>query len=70
MRIIKIYHNAVSGVRIEITRMTAKSGAIVYAVIVRHLGYRSGNRWYHGYRTIFKYTTLGEAYNQYKRAVA
>lgn len=62
--------NNVAGINVQLTSMTAKSGTIVYAVIVRHLGKRRGLRWGRGYKQIYKYTTMGNAYAQYKKAIA
>lgn len=70
VRLIKMKHNGVAGLGVELTRMTAKDGTIVYAVIVRHNGRRRGNRWTRGYKQVYKYTTLGKAYETFKMATA
>lgn len=62
VKVLKWHVNRVSDVMIELTEMTAISGTIVYAVIVRRRG--------RGHYRIYKYTRLGRAWKQYKAAIA
>lgn len=61
--VMKNYKNDLTGVKVELTRMTAKSGTIIYAVQIKRLF--SGKRY-----RIWKFDRLGQAYRIYKMAVA
>ena len=64
VKVLKAHENKVIGVRVELTKMTAKSGAIVYATLVRNM--KTGR-----YYRIFKYGDgIGKAWQKYKAAIA
>ena len=63
VKVVKNHDNKYIGVRVELTRMTTKSGAITYAVVVRNMN--TGRR----YRT-WTYDGIQKAWNRYKAAVA
>ena len=61
---LKVHANEVIGVSVELTRMTAKSGIIVYAVLVRNMNTGRSYR-------VFKYGDgIGRAWKKYKAAIA
>lgn len=60
---LKVAKNYLTGVSVELTRMTAKSGKIIYAVMVRRI--YDGRRY-----RIWKYETIGTAWNRYKACKA
>ena len=62
VKVMKEHRNEYTGVGVELTRMTAKSGTIVYAVLVRRLGGKKYRIW--------KYVQLGKAFDRYKEAIA
>ena len=66
VKVLKQNVNDFTGTMVRLTRMTAKSGTIVYAVQAKRKG-RSG--MWHRY-SIRKYTTLGKAWELYKKAAA
>ena len=63
VKVVKMHINHLTNIGVEITRMTAKSGQIIYAVQVRRLdkGYK--------YR-LWTYPTILGAWKQYKAALA
>ena len=63
VKVLKSKENRFVNARVELTRMTAKSGDIVYAVLARRA--RSGRR----YATV-TFSTLGEAFWYYKLVTA
>lgn len=63
VKYLKVVKNRYLGIDIEFTRMTAKSGKIIYGVVVRN---RKTDR---RYRT-WTFETIGEAWNRYKACVA
>ena len=75
VKVLKQHDNWFTGTRVQLTRMTAKSGTIVYAVMAKHKGrayivdgHIAGHEW-NRFR-IKKYETIGMAWEQYKKAVA
>lgn len=63
VRTLKAHYNRITKISVRLTMMTALSGDIVYAVVVRNL--RTGRKY------LFKtYGTIGRAFNLYKAAIA
>lgn len=63
VKVMKKHDNKVIGVGVELTRMTALSGTIVYGVVVRNLN--TGRRY-----RLYTYDRISRAWNKYKAAVA
>ena len=75
VKVLKQHDNRFTGTRVQLTRMTAKSGTVVYAVMAKHKGRAylvdgriAGHVW--NRHNIKRFETLGEAWNLYKKAVA
>ena len=63
-KILRLAPNGYTGINVELTMMTAKSGKIIYAVLVR-------NRKTGKYYRIYKFANgIGEAWKCYKNCIA
>ena len=63
VKVLKEHRNPITRISVKLTRMTAMSGDIVYAVIVRNT--RTGRRY------LFRTSgTIGKAFYLYKAAIA
>lgn len=63
VKVLKKHENAITDVRVELTRKMTIAGKIIYAVVVTKMG--SGDHYF-----LQTYAGLGQAYEMYKQAVA
>ena len=64
VKILKIRRNHYTGITVQLTRMTAKSGKIIYAVLVKR---KLNGKYYR----IYKYDNgIGAAWNCYQKCIA